>query len=92
MSTSAIEIAPRATDVSSTETELIVRLADHRTIIVPLSWYPRLFNATAEQRANYELLGEGEYIHWLQVDEDICKRPPPRYASSAENGRRKLIN
>jgi len=74
MSTSAIEVAPRAAHVSTTETELIVRLADQRTIIVPLSWYPRLSNATAEQRAHYELLGDGEYIHWSDVDEDLSVR------------------
>jgi len=71
MSTSAIEVAARATNVSTTETELIVRLADHRTIIVPLDWYPRLVNASAEQRSQYELLADGEYIHWPQVDEDL---------------------
>ena len=74
MSTSAIEVSPRATNVSTTESELIVRLADHRTIIVPLSWYPRLLKASPEQRAQYELLGEGEYIHWPQVDEDLSVR------------------
>ena len=74
MSTSAIEIAPRATHVSTTESELTVRLADRRTIIVPLAWYPRLSNATPEQRAQYELLGDGEYIRWPQVDEDLSVR------------------
>jgi Protein of unknown function (DUF2442) len=84
MTTSAVEVAPRAIDVSITETELGVRLADGRTIIVPLSWYPRLANATAEQRAEYELLGHGEYIHWPQIDEDLSVRgllrgtPAPR--------------
>jgi len=74
MTTSAIEAAPRATEVSTTETELLVRLADGRTIIVPLGWFPRLSNATAEQRAQYELLGDGEYIRWPQVDEDLTVR------------------
>ena len=74
MSTSAIEVAPRATHVTTTEAELIVRLVDRRTIIVPLTWYPRLSNATPEQRAEYELLGEGEYIHWPQIDEDLSVR------------------
>ena len=48
-----------------------VLLADGRTIIVPLKWYPRLLNANAEQRRDYRLLGDGEYIHWPQVDEDL---------------------
>jgi hypothetical protein len=71
MTTSATETTPRATDVSTTDDELIVHLADGRTIIVPLSWYPRLLNANAEQRRDYRLLGDGEYIHWPQVDEDL---------------------
>ena len=71
MTSSAIDTEPRATDVSTTETELVVHLADGRTIIVPLSWYPRLLNGSAGQRADYRLIGDGEYIHWPQVDEDL---------------------
>jgi hypothetical protein len=71
MTSSAIDTAPRANDVSTTETDLVVHLADGRTIIVPLAWYPRLLGASAEQRADYRLIGDGEYIHWPQVDEDL---------------------
>jgi len=71
MTSSALETAARARDVSTTETELIVHLADGRTIIVPLEWYPRLHRATAEQRAQYRLIGDGEYINWPDVDEDL---------------------
>ena len=71
MTSSATETAARAVSVSSTKDELVVRLHDGRTIIVPLSWYPRLFGATPEQREQYRLLGDGEYIHWPAVDEDI---------------------
>lgn len=71
MTSSAIENVPRVVDVSSTDDELIVHLADGRTIIVPLSWYPRLLNATAEQRRDLKIIGDGEYIHWPQLDEDL---------------------
>jgi len=71
MTTSAFETAPRATAVAFSENELIVHLADGRTIIVPLNWYPRLFTATPAQRAEYRLLADGEYIHWPQIDEDL---------------------
>lgn len=57
--------------MSTTDDDLIVHLVDGRTIIVPLAWYPRLLHATAEQRREYRLLGDGEYIHWPQVDEDL---------------------
>jgi Protein of unknown function (DUF2442) len=71
MTSSAVEIAPRAIDASSTDDELIVHLADGRTIIVPLAWYPRLLNATPDERSDYRLLGDGEFIHWPQIDEDL---------------------
>ena len=50
---------------------LIVDLADGRTIAAPLAWYPRLLNATPEQRANWEVAGAGFGIHWPDVDEDL---------------------
>lgn len=71
MTTSATETVARASGVSTTDDELIVHLVDGRTIIVPLAWYPRLLNGSAEQRGDYRLLEDGEYIHWPQVDEDL---------------------
>ena len=71
MSTSATDAVARASEVSTNEDELIVHLVDGRTIIVPLAWYPRLLNASAEQRSDYRLIEDGEYIHWPQVDEDL---------------------
>ena len=71
MTSSAIENAPRASDVSTTADELVVHLTDGRTIIVPLAWYPRLLHATPEQRRDLRIIGDGEYIHWPQVDEDL---------------------
>jgi hypothetical protein len=88
MTTSAIETAPRATDVSFSTNELIVHLADGRTIIVPLNWYPRLFNATPEQRAEYRLIGDGEYINWPQVDEDLTVAGLLRGTPAPNSGRR----
>ena len=40
----------RVRDVHVTEDTLAVDLADGRTIIVPLTWYPRLLSATMERR------------------------------------------
>jgi hypothetical protein len=34
-------------------------------------WYPRLLRATTDQRNDWELIGEGEGIHWPQIDEDL---------------------
>jgi hypothetical protein len=71
MSSLAVEVTPLAQDVRVTEDELIVPLVDGRTISVPLAWFPRLLHAAAEQRARFELIGDGEGIHWPEVDEDI---------------------
>ena len=71
MSTSPIELRPLARDVSVSDDELTVRLADGRAITVPLVWFPRLLNATAAARKNWELLGDGEGIHWPDADEDL---------------------
>jgi len=70
MSSLAINL-PFATNIQCTESELVVALSDGRTISAPLVWFPRLANASANQLANYELLGNGEGIHWPELDEDI---------------------
>ena len=51
------------------EDNLWVCLSDGRTISVPLAWFPRLLDATAEQRATVELSQSG--LHWEALDEDI---------------------
>jgi hypothetical protein len=60
-----------ARKVSVNDYELTVLLADGRKISVPLVWFPLLLHATTDQRQNFELLGEGEGIHWPDVDEDL---------------------
>lgn len=50
---------------------LIVTLADGRAVSAPLVWFPRLLNASAEQRQRWQLIGAGEGIHWPDIDEDL---------------------
>ena len=57
--------------VEVSSTELTVSLKDGRTVSAPLTWFPRLQNATPEQRGNFELIGDGEGIHWPDADEDL---------------------
>ena len=57
--------------VSVTEDTLTVELSDGRTISVPLAWYPRLVHASQEERDNWELIGDGQGVHWPDLDEDI---------------------
>ena len=61
----------RVAEMEVTEDALSVRLVDGRTISVPLVWYPRLLNATDEQRKNWRIIGGGYGIHWEDVDEDL---------------------
>jgi hypothetical protein len=61
----------RARKVSVTEEALTVDLMDGRTIIVPLTWYPRLWHGAPEERNNFEIFGDGAYIHWPDLDEDL---------------------
>src|SRR5208282_3425042 len=63
--------ASRATAVRLTEDTLVVDLADGRTVSVPLAWYPRLLQGSPDERANHRFIGEGEGIHWPDLDEDI---------------------
>jgi hypothetical protein len=57
--------------VTVSDDELTVDLVDGRKISVPVVWFPRLLNASAAQREDWELIGEGEGIHWPQIDEDL---------------------
>jgi hypothetical protein len=54
-----------------TEDDLSVQLADGRRVMVPLAWFPRLLHATDEQRGNWRLIGDGQGVHWPDVDEDL---------------------
>ncbi|MEK6371472.1 MAG: DUF2442 domain-containing protein [Acidobacteriota bacterium] len=58
-------------NVAVTDDELVVDLADGRRISTPLAWFPLLLHAPADQRQDWELLGDGEIIHWPQIDEDL---------------------
>ena len=71
MSTQAIEVHPLAQDVSFTDDDLIVSLVDGRKVVVPLVWFARLSNASKSQLESFEILGDGEGIHWPDIDEDL---------------------
>ena len=74
MAISVPDIVAVAIEVQTTKDELLVDLSDGRRISVPLVWFPRLLHATPEQRSRIELIGDGEGIHWPDVDEDISVR------------------
>ncbi len=71
MTTSAVRVDATAIDVTVTSDRVIVALADGRELSAPLAWFPRLLEATEEQRQKWRLIGRGQGIQWPEVDEDI---------------------
>jgi len=69
MSTLVYEV--RAVKVWFDDDNIWLGLEDGRQVSAPLAFYPRLLNATKEQRENYELIGPGIGIHWEDLDEDL---------------------
>ena len=65
------ELHPQALKVTGTDVAIVVDLVDGRTISAPLVWFPRLSTADQNQLDNWELPGDGEGIHWPDVDEDL---------------------
>lgn len=93
MSTLIVEREVFAQSVGFTEDAFVVSLDDGRSVSVPLAWYPRLCAGTAEERKHYEIIGDGEGIHWPMLDEDISVEgilAGRRSAESAESLRRWL--
>ncbi len=60
-----------AVDISFTEDKFIILLEDGREISIPLEWFPRLRKATPNQLKKWRFIGNGEGIHWEELDEDI---------------------
>ena len=84
----ALSADERVADVTFSEDSLCVALRDGRKISVPLTWYPKLLHATAEQRNNWKMAGGGYGIHWPDLDEDLSTEgllrgaPAPRTPAS----------
>jgi hypothetical protein len=71
MNTSVERADVLAVDVACTSDALCVALSDGRNVTVPLTWFPRLLEASPRQRGRWRLIGGGIGIHWNAVDEDI---------------------
>ncbi len=61
----------KAVNVTITDDAIVVDLSDGRTITAPLVWYPRLLQGNQRERNNWRLIGDGNGIHWQELDEDI---------------------
>ena len=71
MSLTADLQASRAQSVLVTKDSVILELRDGRSISAPLAWYPRLLHATPEELNRWRLIGDGEGVHWPDLDEDL---------------------
>lgn len=70
MSTAARQ-EPRIKTVRVTDDTIVAELKDGRTVSVPLAWSWRLSEASPQDRGQYEIVGDGEGVHWPKLDEDI---------------------
>jgi Protein of unknown function (DUF2442) len=71
MPISATRLSAQAISVEFVDASIRVALADGREVSAPIAWFPRLRDASPEQRANWRLIGRGEGIHWPDIDEDL---------------------
>ncbi len=86
MPTLAIRLDPTAVDVRAGDTLLHVTLADGRELAAPLEWFPRLRDASPEQRSHWRLIGRGQGVHWPDIDEDISVASLLRLAPAGTPG------
>ena len=70
----AVSIEPRIKAVVVTNDLINFDLVDGRSVSVPLVWSWRLSEATPEQRTNFEIIGDGQGVHWPDIDEDLSAR------------------
>ena len=68
---STLTAEAKAQNVAVSDDALTVDLSDGRSISVPLAWFPRLLHGAREELDNWCLIGDGEGIHWPDLDEDI---------------------
>jgi hypothetical protein len=67
----AVNADARVKSVTVSDDLITFHLVDGRVISVPLVWSWRLTDATPDQRNNYEIIGDGQGVHWPDVDEDL---------------------
>jgi hypothetical protein len=68
---SADRLNAQALNVEFVAASIRLTLTDGREVSAPLAWFPRLRDASNAQRANWRLIGQGEGVHWPDLDEDV---------------------
>jgi len=67
----AVNADARVKTVTVTDDLITFHVVEGRVISVPLVWSWRLSDATPAQRNKYEIIGDGQGVHWPDVDEDL---------------------
>ena len=67
----AVSADPRVSGILVTDEQITFHLVDGRVISVPLAWSWRLSDAAPEQRNKWEIIGDGQGVHWPDIDEDL---------------------
>ena len=67
----ADRLSAQAVSVECVGASIRVMLTGGREISAPMEWFPRLRDASDEQRANWRLIGQGDGVHWPDIDEDV---------------------
>ena len=86
MSTLVLEMDPIAVEVTVTDDDLTIDLADGRRMHVPLSWYPRLFHASdvsGRIGSSWEKAMRSSGLIWMSIsvskgywrDDRVAKAP-----------------
>jgi len=71
MNTLIFNKSKNAVNVIFSDDKMNIFLDDGRELSIPLEWFPSLRNATLNQLNNWRFIGNGEGIHWDDIDEDI---------------------
>lgn len=61
----------KAVDVLFSNNKMTLFIEDGREIAFPLEWFPKLRNAPLKQLNKWRFIGNGEGIHWEELDEDL---------------------
>jgi hypothetical protein len=59
------------TSVGFDNNNIIVGMSNGKIIATPIKDYPNLSRGTLNQINNYQIKGNGKWIHWEELDEDL---------------------
>jgi hypothetical protein len=71
MNSLLVNKSKNAINVVFSNSKMIVFLEDGRELSVPLEWFSKLRAATEKQLNNWRFIGNGQGIHWEEIDEDL---------------------